>query len=123
MKIWDWKRQIDEKEIRQLAVCGFPGWDKRPHTEHDKNGNPSPHVHRLFIVDLGFVAGSEAQSRSVAVEWDSKAEGCYYYHDRTDTGSPIVQDGQLYRASFWFQWASDAQRFFETIGGDPNWVD
>lgn len=122
MKIWDWKRQVDESEVRQLAICGFPGWDRRPGSEYDEKGNPLPSVHKLFIVNLELVVGSGVQSRSIAVEWDNQADGAYYYHDMTDTGSPLVCDGQLYRTAFWFQWKSDAKKFYEIIGGAANWM-
>lgn len=100
--VWNWNRMLCMADYYKLALAGWPGWDK-------PNGSEPP------MTGLSHKAGVGKSSRELAIEFDDIAEGKFYYRDFTDSGIPIVSDGEVYRSQFTFQYASDFEKFNKLI--------
>lgn len=97
-----WVNALSAMMFHHLANDGFPGWDKQ---------NDEPH----FVL-FEFVSGQNKSSLAVASAWDDMAKGQFYYRDFTDSGLPIVREGDRYQSRFSFQFSDEVDRFSQWIG-------
>lgn len=86
----------------KLVLADWPGWHK-------------PHGSEPPTIGFSCKMGVGKSSREIAIEFDDIAEGNFYYRDFTDSGIPIVSDGEVYRSQFVFQYLSDFEKFLGLI--------
>lgn len=95
---WDWKRLLPTSTWHKILLDGLPGWDL------NKDGN------QLQVL-CAFTMGEGLSSRDIAIDWDGRSRGLFYYRDHTNNGIPFVDDGIVYVSSFAFQFMSDLLLF------------
>lgn len=95
---WDWNRMIQSSDYYKLSLVGWPGWDKLERDEPP-------------FVMLTHTHGDGKSSRDLAIEFDDVASMKFWYRDFTDSGIPIVRDGDVYCSMFVFQSIDDMVKF------------
>jgi len=96
---WDWRNMLPSSIFHAMLLDGMPGW------ERDSG---------IYQVRFSIIKGVSS-SRQIATWWDDLATGQFYYRDFTDSGLPFVDDGEVYKSSFYFQFKHDAIRFTEWL--------
>jgi len=104
--VWDWNKMLRMTDYHKLAIARWPGWDKV-----DRDEPPT--------VKMSCVVGEGESSRQIAIRFDDIADGSFYYRDYTQSGIPIVRDGERYGSTFIFQFVSDYEKFCEMIAKPP----
>ena len=102
---WDWNKALPAWLWHQIALDGFPSWEK-------------PDGKMPASVLLTIKNKTDQSSHSIAIEVDDWCKGAFYYRDFTDDGIPFVDDGEVYRARFSFQFVEDAKAFLVRYGGE-----
>ena len=98
-KGWDWKKMLPSWIYHDLYIrYGLPGWDL------GVGGYPLEQI-------CYFVMGKGKQSRDIAIKFDDKCLGMFYYVDKTG-GTPFVRDGDEYVSYFSFQITKDFLDFY-----------
>lgn len=100
---WDWLQKVPVWDFHELAVKGWPDWEREPGAEEP------------LRVNLSFVFGEGESSRKLAVAFDDVATAPFYYRDFTDDGIPFCSKGDPYRSAFWFARAVDKEAFMALL--------
>ena len=98
MSDWDWNKKIPMWDWHEIALSGFPDWEK-------------PNGEIPASVFLTIVNGIDKSSHKIASETDDTCKGKFYYRDYTKSGLPFIRESEIYNSRFWFQFQSDAQNF------------
>jgi hypothetical protein len=56
----------------------------------------------------------------MAIEWDDLSEGQFYCRDHTKSSLPFINDKEIYKSIFCFQYEQDAIKFAEKYNGKLN---
>jgi hypothetical protein len=101
-KGWDWEKMLPSWTYYDMYMDGLIGWDL------GVNGYQLEQV-------CYFVMGEGKQSRDIAIEFDDKCLGMFYYADKTG-GTPFVREGEEYVSYFTFQLTKDFLTFCNLYG-------
>lgn len=105
---WDWLKMIPSWDWHKLVLAGWPGW-----VVDNALGEPN-------FATLEIVKGTDKSSRDIAIEWDDLSEGQFYYRDYTKSSLPFIDEGEMYKSIFCFQYLRDAVKFCEVYGAKLN---
>lgn len=101
---WDWNRKLPMWDWYTVLLAGYPEWEK-----------PDGETPASALISVK--NDTDKSSHDLAVEVDDWCKGQFYYRDYTDDGIPFVNEGEVYKSRFWFQFVPDAEEFWKRYGG------
>lgn len=93
----DWLKKEWMWDFHKIALNGYPGWEL---TKNHPAWVKLRHIHK-----------TDKSSWDLCNAWDDVAQVRFYQRDYTSDGIPIVNKGEVYWSSWWFQTLAERDRF------------